>query len=268
MDFEAIRAIENDAERTNRTYEIFDEDSRLDSKASHVEFLTTVRYIEKHLNPGMRILDLGAGTGAYSLYFAKKGYTVVALELADRNIAAFRGKLTSELPVTLHQGNAMDLSAYDDYAFDIVLCFGPLYHLRAAADRTKVIREVKRVCRKDGTMFFSFIGHDIVFLTELDYNVHYFTNGDYDHETMRLHDFPFVFFTPPECRSMLEKEDIHILHAVATDGASELMADKINRMTEEEYTQYLKYHEMICEKTELLGMSNHLLYVGQRTDPC
>lgn len=81
---------------------------------------------------------------------------------------------------------------------------------------------------------------------------------------MRLHDFPFVFFTPPECRAMLENEGIDILHAVASDGPSELMEDRINAMTEEEYRQYLKWHDMTCEKPEMLGMTNHLLYVGKK----
>ena len=51
-------------------YDIFDEGSRLSSKATQVEFLTTVKQIEKHLKPGMKILDLGAGTGEYSIYFS------------------------------------------------------------------------------------------------------------------------------------------------------------------------------------------------------
>lgn len=32
----------------------------------------------------MRILDIGAGAGEYSLYFANKGYRVDAVELADK----------------------------------------------------------------------------------------------------------------------------------------------------------------------------------------
>ena len=37
---------------------------------------------------GANILDVGAGAGEYSFYFARKGYSVSALELADANIAA------------------------------------------------------------------------------------------------------------------------------------------------------------------------------------
>ena len=97
MNFIELKKIENETERVNRTYDIFNEGSRLNhSKAARVEFLTTVHYIEKYLREGDKILDIGAGAGEYSLYFARKGYKVSALELADANIAAFRKKLTPE----------------------------------------------------------------------------------------------------------------------------------------------------------------------------
>ncbi len=93
---------EDDTALVQEIYRRFDEDSRLTkSQAARVEFLTNVRYIRRHLSPGDKILDIGAGAGEYSLYFAKQGYSVSALELADRNIAAFRAKLTGDLPIDL-----------------------------------------------------------------------------------------------------------------------------------------------------------------------
>ena len=96
--------------------------------------MTTVHYIEKYLKDGDKILDIGAGAGEYSLYFARKGYEVSALELADANIAAFKKKLTPEDKIDLVQGNALDLSRYADKSFDIVLLFGPLYHCRRGGE--------------------------------------------------------------------------------------------------------------------------------------
>ena len=52
----------DDVELVQEVYQRYDEDSRLNkSQAARVEFLTTVRYIEKYLTPGAKILDVGAG---------------------------------------------------------------------------------------------------------------------------------------------------------------------------------------------------------------
>jgi len=44
-------------------YENYDEQGRFDFRHGQVEFQTTMRLIEKYLKPGMRILEIGAGTG-------------------------------------------------------------------------------------------------------------------------------------------------------------------------------------------------------------
>ncbi len=265
MTFEEIRKINNESERVNKIYDLFDEGSRLNrSKAARVEFLTTVRIIEDYLKTGDRILDIGAGAGEYSLYFAAKGFEVSALELSDSNLAAFRRKIKPSQPVALEKGNALDLSAYGDESFDIVLMLGPLYHLSSPEDRKRAIEEAKRVCKRDGNIFFAFITNDMVILTEFNYNNRYFTEGDYDKETFRLEDFPFVFATVDRCREMLADAGIRIIRQVAADGVSELLEDKINALDAEGYEQYLRYHNYICEKPEMLGMTNHLLIVGEK----
>lgn len=265
MDFERLREIDDELERIARTYDIFNEDARLNrSQAARVEFLTTVRSVEKYLQPDSRILDIGAGAGEYSLFFAKRGHEVSAVELADNNIRAFRNKLTPDLPIDLRQGNAMDLSCFQDESFDIVLLFGPLYHLLSEADRQQCIAEARRVCRADGTLFFSFISNDMVFATEFVYDQNYFENGAYDRTTFKQENFPFVFFTVDECREMLKRGQIRILQEVASDGLSELLAERINRMDEPNYRQYLNYHFYCCEKPEMLGHSNHLLFAGKK----
>lgn len=256
---------DGDADLVQEIYRRYDEDSRLNkSKAARVEFLTTVRYIEKYLTPDARILDVGAGAGEFSLHFARKGYRVSALELADANIAAFRAKMTSDDQIDLVQGNALDLSRYDSNSFDVVLLFGPLYHLHEEADKLRCIEGAKRVCKPDGKIFFAFISNDIVILTMQQSHSDYLIDGDYNKETFRLDDFPFVFHTPDHCRELLGKAGIQICHEVASDGASELLQDLVNSLDEASYQQYLRYHFYICEKPGFLGMSNHLLFVGEK----
>lgn len=261
---ELYRDSKDEEEHIKSIYKLSNEDTRLNrSRAARVEFLTNTRYIERYLTPGARILDVGAGAGEYSLYFAEKGYRICALELSETNIEAFRKKIKPEHQIELVQGNAVDLSRYEDGSFDAVLLFGPLYHLHREHDRQRCIAEAKRVCKPNGTLFFAFISNDMVILTEFACRPDYFTNGDYNKETFELDDFPFVFHTVSECREMLHAGGIRILHEVASDGVSELMEEQINKLDDEGYAQYLRYHSYICEKPELLGMSNHLLFVGK-----
>ena len=265
MNLEDICKIEDEAEQVKAVYQVFNEDVRLNcSKAARVEFLTTVRCIEPYLKPGARILDIGAGAGEYSLYFARKGFKVSALELSENNIQAFRRKMKPEDGIELVQGNALDLSRYEDEAFNAVLVFGPLYHLHREEDRQRCIAEARRVCKPEGKLFFSFIANDIVILTEFMRRPDFFTVGEYDKETFDLEDFPFVFHTVDKCRSLLRDGGIRILREIASDGASELLEERINALDGESYEQYLRYHFYISEKPEFLGMSNHLLFAGEK----
>jgi len=255
----------SDTELVQEIYRRSDENSRLTkSQATQVEFQTTVAYMERYLTPGASILDIGAGTGIYSLYFARKGYRVSALELADSNIEVFRRNMEKAYPIDLVQGNAMDLSRYEDNSFDAVLLFGPLYHLHDDAHKKQCIAEAKRVCKPEGKLFFSFISNDPVILTMQQMHPDYLLSGDYHKESFQCEDFPFVFHTLDRCRSLLKAGGIRILHEVASDGLSELLQDMINQMDGETYRQYLKYHAYICEKPECVGLSNHLLYVGEK----
>lgn len=98
------------------------ENNRLtEDKAHMVEFLTTVRYIDKYLKKGDKILDIGAGTGIYSLYYAKKGYKIDAIELTNSNIKEFKKNIKKEMNIDVEKGNALDLSKYRDNTFDITL---------------------------------------------------------------------------------------------------------------------------------------------------
>jgi len=263
--FEDVSKIEDELERINVMYEFFNEDTRLSSKSARVEFLTTVHIINRYLKPGSKIMDIGAGAGEYSLHFAREGYDVTAVELTDANIRAFEAKLTPELNIDLHQGNACDLSKFRDGEFDIVLVFGPLYHLSQEEDQQKCIREAKRVCKDDGVILFAFLSNDMVILTaNFIENPDYFKSDLYDHETFKLKDGVFIFFTVDKARKMLLDEGIEIFTEVAQDGLSELLAGQINEMDDESYEQYLKYHLYACEKPELLGHSNHILFVGKK----
>ena len=81
------------------------------------------------ITDGMRILEIGAGTGRYSHTLARRGFCVDAVELAEHNIELFRRNTAADEPVTIRQGDARDLSAFADETYDVTLLLGPMYHL-------------------------------------------------------------------------------------------------------------------------------------------
>ena len=69
-------------------YNNYDEEGRLLSRHGQVEYLTTMRYIGKCLEDisDPSILEVGAGTGRYSVTLAKQGIRVTAVELIEHNL--------------------------------------------------------------------------------------------------------------------------------------------------------------------------------------
>ena len=169
-----------DFEKVKNYYKQFDEKNRLkNDNSGKLEFLMTMRILEKNLPlvqvsqgdggidgvesaDGVSILDLGGGAGVYSFPLAKKGYKVWLADLSETLLAqANKQKEEDNVHnlISCNQVNATNLSCYKDQSFDVVLLFGPLYHLTEKAEREKCISEVGRVLKKGGKVFASFIPH-------------------------------------------------------------------------------------------------------------
>ena len=257
-----------------RAYTNFNEDTRLASQSGQVEFLTTMRYIERYLEPGMRVLEIGAATGRYSLAIARKGYDVTAIELVQHNIDVFRKKMQPEDKVDLQQGNALDLSRFADGSFDIALLLGPMYHLHTQEDQSRALREALRVTKPGGLLFAAYVITDMVLHTEgflkgkLD---HFITEHQMDLETFRHEPSP----DPKELFNICRREDIDALmaplpctrlHYVATDGLYDYMREAIDKMTPERFDQYMRYRFFLCEREDMAGATNHSLDILRKDE--
>lgn len=251
-------------------YESHDEDSRLISKHGMVEYAVTMQYVEKYLKPGMRIIEIGAATGRYSHALAKKGYRVDAVELVEHNIELFKQNTAEGEPVTITQGNAMDLSAFADDTYDITLLLGPMYHLFTAEDQSKALSEAVRVTKKGGVVFAAYCMGDPAVLQAgfISGRIHEFIGcGMINPET-------FDTFSPPESLfELYRKEDIDRLrenfpvtqmHFVATDGLTYFMKETVDQMDDKTYELYLKYQLAVCERQDMVGVSNHTLDIFQK----
>lgn len=87
-------------------YNNYDEDGRLKRKSHMPEYLITMRYIEKYLKPNSKIIEIGAGTGRYSIALADMGYDVTAVELVPHNINIMKKKVKPKHDIKIYEGNA------------------------------------------------------------------------------------------------------------------------------------------------------------------
>ncbi len=251
-------------------YENYDEDGRLTSKHGMVEFATTMKYIEKYLKPGMRVLEIGAATGRYSHTLAKKGYQVDAVELVEHNIEIFKQNTVEGEPVTIIQGNAMDLTAFADNTYDITLLLGPMYHLFTTEDQTKALSEAIRVTKKGGVVFAAYCMGDACILA------YGFGKGEIfdviekcmlDPETFETFSHPwdlFELYRKEDIDKLRAGFDVTQLHFVATDGYTNHMRETVDQMDDKMYEFYLKYHFATCERTDMVGYSNHTLDIFRK----
>ena len=247
------------------------EDDRLTSDKMHyIEFITTTNYIDKYLKQGDRLLEVGAGTGAYSLYYANKGYQVDALELVQANVDVMKSKIKEGMNINAIQGNALDLSMYDDNTFDITLVLGPLYHLFKKDEEEQAIKETIRVTKPNGKILIAFILFDLTMLTWGFQGKNIYENyGEgkqvsIDFKPNNSEDLIFNMRYFNEVKELMNKFDVKKLCYVATDGVGRVMREDIDNMTDEEYKMFVDYHLSICEREDLIGYSGHILSIIEK----
>ena len=256
-------------------YTNYNEDARLkDNRHGMVEFLTTMRYIQKYLPPTAHVLEIGAGTGRYSRALANLGHKVEAVELVPHNIEVFKSQLTpAEAPnINITQGNALDLAMFPDNTFDVTLSLGPMYHLYTPADKHQAIAEALRVTKPNGVVCVAYCISDACILEDSFANDFkmiqtHIAKGDIDLETFATTSQPEDIF------ELVRKEDIDRLmapfnatrlHYVATDMISRFIRQGLANMDEETFQLYLKYHFAVCERPDMVGLTHHSLDVFRK----
>lgn len=105
------------------------------------------REIERHLVGISSILDVGGGTGAFSIPLARRGFSVTHLDLSPAMLEIARIKSKGIGTIRFIEGNVIEMSTFSDKSFDLVLNMdGPVSYCGCDAERA--ISESARVARK------------------------------------------------------------------------------------------------------------------------
>ncbi len=100
-----------------------------------------------------KVLDLGSGSGRHIVYFAKKGFDVFGIDIAEEGRKIARAWLKKEnLKADLQKGNIYEKLPYPDDLFDAVISVGVICHGNIQ-DIRKTIQEIERVLKPEGFVF-------------------------------------------------------------------------------------------------------------------
>ena len=253
-------------------YSNYDEDGRLLSRHGQVEYRTTMKYIRESLAgfSAPQILEVGAGTGRYSVTLAKEGFSVTAVELVEHNLAQLKAKLDGTEPITALQGNALDLSMLPSDHFDLTMLLGPMYHLYTREDKLQALREAVRVTKPGGRILVAYCMNEPTV-------VQYVFGMNKLREVMDLQMLTpdwHCISEPKDLFELVRTEDIAALDAeipverlklVATDGATNYMRETVDEMDDFTFSKWIEYHLSVCERQDLIGASHHVLDILKNT---
>jgi len=126
------------------------------SPIARVSFHVHRHYLERFVRPGHRVLEVGAGAGRFTVELARLGALVTVVDISPEQLRLNEEHLAEaglEGSVEARElGDVLDLSRFEDRAFDAVVCYGgPLSWVLDGVNRA--LDELLRVTKTDGYVF-------------------------------------------------------------------------------------------------------------------
>ena len=267
-------------EKIKKYYKEFDEDKRLTKDNSgRLEYQMTMEYLKDFLPNTATVLDLGGATGIYTFPLAKDGYKMYLADLSSDLISQAKEKvndINEKNIISCDVVNAIDLSIYDNEKFDVVLLFGPLYHLLEEKERRKCIKEVNRVLKKNGLVFASFIPYlsgsiaiiDRYFRHPEQVNVEnlneVFETGKFNN--IDINGFQEGYYpTSDQVEQLFKQENFEKLLISSLRGCGYEKEDKIYNIQDEKmYNEIIKLIRKTASIKEIIETCGHAIYIGKK----
>jgi SAM-dependent methyltransferase len=254
------------------------EDARLATGPGLLEQERTRELLRRYLPPApARVADIGAGPGAYSLWLAERGYTVVARDLVPLHVEQLhRAAARRGLAIEADVGDARRLDLPDG-DFDAVLMFGPLYHLQDRGGRVQALREAGRVVVPGGLVLavaisrWAVIMDGVLRLRVGEGDPRFGPLIDNVVDTGRLDPlveggFSGYVHRPAELQAEAAEAGLRATALVSIEGPAAYLVDVAERWESPAARDLvLDVARRLEAVPELAGMGSHLLLVAERT---
>lgn len=248
-----------------RYYEQYQEDNRLTrDKSNYVEYLLTFNVVKALIttnNVKIKLIDVGCGTGRYSIALSKYCEQITACDIVDDSLKILQDKINhlGISNINILNENAMSLNSIQSNEFDIVLCMGPLYHLDKKNDRDLCLNEMARILKKGGVAVFSYLSTKALWMNVVKGKMSM-------KEYLNIHDAasipPFYFSSPNKIIKELEEKGWQIKSHCAVDPISCFFPDIINSLNDDEYNLWLQKVKEKMFTSEYLQLSSHNILIA------
>jgi SAM-dependent methyltransferase len=109
-------------------------------------------FVERHCPAPGKLIDLGCGTGRLLIPFARRGYTVLGVDLSEEMLRVAAAKAAAEgVSVQLLRANLTELDDLPGGSFDYAAClFSTLGMVSGPQQRRRVVAHAYRLLRPGG----------------------------------------------------------------------------------------------------------------------
>ncbi|MBQ3932897.1 MAG: class I SAM-dependent methyltransferase [Lachnospiraceae bacterium] len=256
-------------------YNKFNEDKRLKSRHGIVEYTVSMKYIKEYLDSlkeseksNIRIADIGAGTGRYSIPLAEEGYDVTAVELVKYNLGILK---KHSYKVKAFQGNALKLKKLKDNDYDLVILFGPMYHLISFEEKVQALKEAKRIVKPDGVIMVAYCMNDYAIIIH-GFRDNHFKDSIKDGKITE--DFRcntdekdlYSYVRIQDIDKVDEEAGVKRIKIFTPDGPSDYMRPVLNSMDDETFMGFINYQMSVCERPDLIGAGSHVVDIVRKEE--
>jgi SAM-dependent methyltransferase len=115
-------------------------------------------FIEKEIgyNKAIKILDIGCGTGRHSIELARRGYSIVGVDLSESQLKRAQEKASEQnLQIVFQKRDARKLTFSHEFDLAIMLCEGAFSLMETDEMNFQILRNAANALKPGGKLIFT-----------------------------------------------------------------------------------------------------------------
>jgi ubiquinone/menaquinone biosynthesis C-methylase UbiE len=232
-------------------------------------------YLDKYLPAAGQILEVGFGTGNYTIELARRGYNITGIDISPNMVNRTKERVAAaglDNVIHLNTGDGRILSGIPENKFDAALLMGPLYHLVSRNERLMALKRIFACLKVNGILFSSLISRYGVLGNLMKEKPGLIQNqGLFGSHLLNGCDpecyqpqFRGYFSLVDEIRPLHEEAGFHTIDLAGAEPAISADDESYNRLEGDVRQGWLELMFKISTEPSMIASSRHLLYVGRK----